>query len=99
MRRGPRPDSQKGRHGASCRVIYAGMPASSTSSLETVDDFFRLAVRRFRGARLGYGHGTTNAVDEAAFLILEALRLPIHTIDPWLDLEPTAPERARLLPL
>ena len=26
---------------------------------------------------------------EAAFMLLEALRLPIHTIDPWLDLEPT----------
>ncbi|MFI4999333.1 MAG: 50S ribosomal protein L3 N(5)-glutamine methyltransferase, partial [Reyranellales bacterium] len=55
--------------------------------------------RRFRSARLAYGHGTTNAVDEAAFLLLEALKLPIHNIDPWLDLRPTAAERARLLTL
>ena len=75
------------------------MPAAAKPSLVTLSDFFRFAVRRFRAARLAYGHGTTNAVDEAAFMMLEALRLPIHTLDPWLDLEPTAAERARLLTL
>jgi ribosomal protein L3 glutamine methyltransferase len=75
------------------------MPAASKSSLVSLADFFRLAVRRFKAARLVYGHGTTNAVDEAAFMMLEALRLPIHTIDPWLDLKPTAAERPRLLTL
>lgn len=75
------------------------MRDASKSSLVTLGDFFHLAVRRFRAARLAYGHGTTNAVDEAAFLVLEALRLPIHNIDPWLDLRPTAAERARLLTL
>jgi ribosomal protein L3 glutamine methyltransferase len=75
------------------------MPAASKPSLVTLNDFFRFAVRRFKAARLAYGHGTTNAVDEAAFMMLEALRLPIHTIEPWLDLEPTAAERAKLLTL
>src|SRR5213079_719521 len=75
------------------------MAAASKPSLVTLGDFFRLAVRRFKAARLAYGHGTTNAVDEAAFMMLEALQLPIHTIDPWLDLRPTAAERARLLAL
>ena len=75
------------------------MPAANRPSLVTLGDFFRLAVRRFRAARLAYGHGTTNAVDEAAFLVLEALRLPIHNIDPWLALRPTTAERARLLTL
>jgi len=75
------------------------MAAASKPSLVTLADFFRLAVRRFKAARLAYGHGTTNAVDEAAFMMLEALRLPIHTIEPWLDLKPTPAERARLLTL
>lgn len=75
------------------------MTRATKSSLVTLGDFFRFAVRRFRTARLAYGHGTTNAVDEAAFLVLEALRLPVHTLDPWLDLKPTAAERARLLTL
>jgi ribosomal protein L3 glutamine methyltransferase len=72
------------------------MARADKPSPVTLGDFFRLAVRRFRAARLAYGHGTTNPVDEAAFLVLEALKLPIHTLDPWLDLEPTPAERARL---
>jgi ribosomal protein L3 glutamine methyltransferase len=75
------------------------MTTAAKPSLVTLGDFFRLAVRRFRAARLAYGHGTTNAVDEAAFMMLEALRLPIHNLDPWLDLKPTAAERARLTTL
>lgn len=75
------------------------MPATNKPSLDTLGDFFRFAVRRFRAARLAYGHGTTNARDEAAFLVLEGLRLPIHRLDPWLDLRPTPAEKARLLTL
>ena len=75
------------------------MPAANKPSLVTLGDFFRLAERRFRAARLAYGHGTTNARDEAAFLVLEALRLPVHNIEPWLALKPTAAERARLITL
>ena len=75
------------------------MKRPAKPSLATLGDFFRFAVRRFRAARLAYGHGTTDAVDEAAFLMLEALRLPVHSLDPYLDLKPTAAERARLLTL
>ena len=75
------------------------MARATKSSLVTLGDFFHFAVARFRAARLAYGHGTTNAVDEAAFMVLEALRLPITRIDPWLDLVPTAPEKARLMTL
>jgi ribosomal protein L3 glutamine methyltransferase len=75
------------------------MPRPTKPSLVTLGDFFRFAVRRFRAARLAYGHGTTNARDEAAFMVLEALRLPVHSLDPYLDLRPTAAERARLLTL
>lgn len=75
------------------------MKRASTTTLVTLEDFFHFAVRRFRAARLAYGHGTTSAVDEAAFLLLEALRLPIDRIDPWLDLVPSPAEKARLLTL
>ena len=75
------------------------MPASNKPSLETLRDIFWFAVRRFRSARLAYGHGTTNARDEAAFMVLEALGLPIDRLDPYLDLRPSAAERARLMTL
>ena len=65
----------------------------------TLRDFFRHAVSRFNAAGLVYGHGTTNAVDEAAFVVLEALRLPIDALDPFLDASLTRAERARLLEL
>ena len=44
--------------------------------LQTVRDWLRFAVSRFTAAQLVYGHGTSTALDEAAFLILEALHLP-----------------------
>ena len=58
--------------------------------LLTVRDWLRYSVSRFNRAQLVYGHGTATAFDEAAFLILHTLHLPIDQLDPWLD--------ARLLP-
>jgi ribosomal protein L3 glutamine methyltransferase len=75
------------------------MPTANKPSLDTLGEIFRFAVRRFRAARLSYGHGTTTAHDEAAFLVLEGLRLPIDRLDPYLDLRPSEKERARLLTL
>ncbi len=62
----------------------------------TIRDLLRHAVRRFTAAKLSYGHGTDNARDEAAFLILEGLRLPIDRLDPVLDRRLTAAERERI---
>jgi ribosomal protein L3 glutamine methyltransferase len=65
----------------------------------TLRDFFRYAVSRFNAAGLAYGHGATNALDEAAFIVLEGLSLPIDTLEPFLDAHLTRAERARLLGL
>ena len=43
------------------------------------------SVARFEDAGLAYGHGTTNALDEAAWLILHALGHPLHELNPHLD--------------
>ena len=66
------------------------MPAGLELELVTVRDWLRYAVSSFGAAGLVYGHGTGNALDEAAYLILHTLHLPIDQLDPWLD--------ARLLP-
>jgi ribosomal protein L3 glutamine methyltransferase len=69
------------------------------ATFATLRDFFRYAVSRFNAAGLAYGHGTTNAVDEAAFLLLEGLRLPIDRLDPFLDARLTHAERVHVLGL
>jgi ribosomal protein L3 glutamine methyltransferase len=61
--------------------------------LHTVWDWLRYAVSRFREAELVYGHGTASALDEAAYLILHSLHLPIDQLDPWLDARLTMVER------
>lgn len=70
--------------------------AHETDGFVTVRDFFRWAVSRFNAADLVYGHGTDNALDEAAFIVLETLRLPVDRLDPFLDARLTPAERARL---
>lgn len=69
-----------------------------TAELEliTVRDWLRYAASRFGAAGLVYGHGTSNALDEAAYLILHTLSLPIDSLDPWLDARLLPEERARL---
>ncbi|MDP2878631.1 MAG: 50S ribosomal protein L3 N(5)-glutamine methyltransferase [Sulfuricella sp.] len=53
--------------------------------LSTVRDLLRFAVSRFNQANLFFGHGTTNAYDEAAYLILHTLHLPLDRLEPFLD--------------
>ena len=45
----------------------------------TLGELIRKTEQRFRAARLHYGHGTDNAHDEAAFLVLRGLGLPFST--------------------
>jgi ribosomal protein L3 glutamine methyltransferase len=68
-----------------------------TDILQSPRDFLRYAVSRFRAAKLVHGHGTTSVIDEAAFLILETLHLPVDDINPWLDAKLLADERKALL--
>jgi ribosomal protein L3 glutamine methyltransferase len=56
-----------------------------TESLITVRDWLRFAVSRFNEAKLSFGHGSDNAFDEAAYLILHTLHLPLDRLDPFLD--------------
>jgi ribosomal protein L3 glutamine methyltransferase len=69
---------------------------SITDELFTVRDFWRYAISRFQAARLSFGHGTTTATDDAAFLVLDSLNLPIDTLDPFLDARLTTAERKLL---
>ncbi len=54
----------------------------------TLAQLIRQTEKRFKAARLHYGHGTQNARDEAAFLVLRGLGLPFSA-----DLAATADPR------
>jgi ribosomal protein L3 glutamine methyltransferase len=69
---------------------------TDTSPLLTIRDFLRYAISRFRSAGLAHGHGATSALDEAAFIILESLKLPVDDINPWLDAKLLQSEREKL---
>jgi ribosomal protein L3 glutamine methyltransferase len=66
------------------------------AELLTVRDWLRYAVSRFNAAQLAYGHGTHTALDEAAYLLLNRLHLPVDDINPWLDATLLPEERQKL---
>lgn len=67
------------------------------TQLSTVRDLMRFAVSRFNEAGLSFGHGTENAYDEAAYLILHTLHLPLDTLDPFMDARLTTSELVNML--
>lgn len=64
--------------------------------LITVRDWLRWAVSRFNEAGLFFGHGCDNAYDEAVWLILHGLSLPLDRLEPFLDARLTRAERQTL---
>ncbi|MFC0135313.1 50S ribosomal protein L3 N(5)-glutamine methyltransferase [Massilia eurypsychrophila] len=57
----------------------------TTAHFTTPRDLLRYAVTRFNTAKLFFGHGSALALDEAAYLILHTLKLPLDKLDPFLD--------------
>jgi len=70
---------------------------SALKQLHTVRDCLRFAVSRFNEAELFFGHGSDNAYDEAVYLILHTLHLPLEQLDPFLDARLTEVELLAVL--
>ncbi len=71
--------------------------SEASTSLKTVRDCLRFAVSRFNEAELFFGHGSENAYDEAAYLILHTLHLPLDRLEPFLDATLTQSETIEVL--
>lgn len=69
---------------------------STTSELFTIRDWIRYAVSKFEASDVFYGHGTDNAYDEAVWLIMSGLHLPMDTLNNFLDARITSDERIKL---
>ncbi len=61
------------------------MITQAQSQLRTIRDLLRFAISQFNQASLHFGHGCANAYDEAAYLILKTLHLPLDQLEPFLD--------------
>ncbi len=73
------------------------MIVQAQSQLHTIRDLLRFAVSQFSKAGLHFGHGSANAYDEAAYLILKTLYLPLDQLEPFLDARVTDSERKQVL--
>jgi len=70
---------------------------AARNELFTLRDHLRYAVSRFTAAGLFFGHGSDNAWDEAAYLTLHTLNLPLDRLEPFLDARLLPHEREQLL--
>ncbi len=68
----------------------------ASETLVTVRDCLRFAISRFNEAGLFFGHGSDDAFDEAAYLILHTLHLPLDRLEPFLDARLTDGERVEI---
>lgn len=73
------------------------MTTAAKTELITVRDYLRYAVSRFNAAGLFFGHGNDNAWDEAVYLTLHTLNLPLDRLEPFLDARLLPHEREQLL--
>jgi ribosomal protein L3 glutamine methyltransferase len=69
------------------------------ANLRTIRDALRFAVTSFNEAGLFFGHGQVDAFDEAVFLVLRALSLPVERLEIFLDAFLTIGEINSLLQL
>lgn len=63
------------------------------TELQTIKDYIRWGASRFAQAQLSFGHGMASAIDEAAYLVLHTLHMPVDTPSLYFDSRLTHNER------
>ena len=59
--------------------------SNTNNSFTTVRDLIRFAVTKFKQNNIFCGHGTDNVYDEAVYLVLSSLSLPVEQLEPYFD--------------
>ncbi|MEE9309386.1 MAG: 50S ribosomal protein L3 N(5)-glutamine methyltransferase [Cocleimonas sp.] len=70
---------------------------SNCPELSTITDFIRWGASRFVEADLSYSHGLSSPLDEAAYLVLRSLSLPVDTPDVYWSSALTAKEKSNVV--
>lgn len=73
----------------------SGQPATEPTVISVIE----AGAQQLEAAQLAYGHGTTNAFDEAAWLVLWRLGLPLDDLDGVAERVVTPEEQARVAAL
>ncbi|MGJ8620269.1 MAG: 50S ribosomal protein L3 N(5)-glutamine methyltransferase [Methylophilaceae bacterium] len=67
-----------------------------TNELVSIRDWIRYAVSQFEVSDIFYGHGADNSYDEAIWLIMSGLHLPMDTLENFIDARITKAEGKHL---
>lgn len=71
----------------------------AAEQFHTIRDILRWAVSMFHANKIHFGQGTENAWDEAVYLTLATLKLPVDTLEPYLDARLSLTERQHVCEL
>lgn len=73
--------------------------STDTVVLRTLRDLLRYAISRLNQADAQFGQGSNSAWDEAVYLLLHSMHLPLDQLEPFLDARVLAEERNAFLAL
>lgn len=76
---------------------YTYSATKLSDTFGTVRDLIRYATTQFNKHELVYGQCTTNAHEDAIFLVLQSLHLPMDDASLWLDAKITSEEKLNIL--
>lgn len=73
------------------------MAQPALTELSSLLDFIRWGASQFRAAELSFSHGMASALDEAAYLVLHTLHLPIDTPELYFASKLTQQEKQKVV--